>query len=116
MTRIPEGAGIREFFTANGLIASSATLMYEVPALVQVTLDTLICCNTHATTTNTLKLHLKPDGGTRRQFAEEALEAGDRLESREGPMRMNDGDQIHGEATNADQVTWLLCGFKEQTI
>ena len=116
MVRIPDGAGIQEALSANGLMGTTATLMYAAPSLTQVTVTTLICCNTNATNVNTVKLHLKPDGGTRRQFISEALDPGHRLEGRGAPMELNDGDELHGEATNANEVTWLLSGEQETSI
>ena len=116
MVRIPDGAGIQEALTANGLVASTATLMYAAPSLTQVTINTLICCNTNATNINTVKLHLKPDGGTLRQFVSEALDPGHRLEGRGEPMELNESDELHGEATNANEVTWFISGKKETSI
>lgn len=116
MTKIAEGTGIRENFNANGLLAASEADLYECPVGTEVEITTLICLNTDASNTNTTKLYLHPGGGTSRNFVEEDLTPKARLEGYGEPLRLNEGDKLRGEATNADEVTWLISGHKEYVV
>jgi len=116
MTKIAEGRGIRESFAANGLLAASEADLYTCPVMCQVKITTLICLNTHATNTNTVKLYLQPSGGTSRNFVEEDLLPKDRLTGDGEPLELNEGDKLRGEATNANEVTWSLSGRKEYSV
>lgn len=116
MTRIPEGGGIRENFSDNGLLAASVADLYEVPTHTQVSIHTLILHNTHASNTNTVKLHVHPSGGTARVIVEEALTTKERLKGRGKPLELNEGDKLRGEATNADEVVWFISGIKHTRV
>ena len=90
--------------------------MYEVPAGCQVKINTLICNNTHAANTNTVKLYIQPAGGASRNFVTQDLLPGERLQSKGASMELNEGDKLRGEATNANEVTWFISGVEEYSV
>lgn len=117
MVRIADNKVIREFFIENGLLAAAAADLYEVEALSQTTLTTIILYNTDAANTNTVTLYIEPAaGGVARAILLEDLLPYERLESRGEPLKLNEGDTLRGDATNANEVVWSISGIKEHSV
>jgi len=119
MAKIKEGTGIQENILANGVLAAVEAEIYACPAMSQARLTTVVCHNTHAANTNTVQLFLRPSGGTSRRIANQALLPGASLKGKDGivePLRLNEGDSLRGEATNAGEVAWTISGVEESVI
>ena len=117
--RIVHADALREFISANGLLAGSEATLWQCPPQTQTAITVLICCNIDEANDNTVYLCLLPAGGTSRCFKQETLAAGESLESIEGseaPLYLNEGDALRGYATHADEVTWTIAGQKETRV
>lgn len=107
------GRVLRSFVCEHGYLEASEADMYEAPSLCPVKITTLICHNTHDTNTNVVKLYLQTADGASSPFTERSLGPKKRLERKVGPLELNEGDKLRGEATNASEVAWTISGVKE---
>lgn len=112
MTKIAEGAGIRELILANGLLGSNQADIYTVPELRQAESISVVFHNT-AASSNIMYVFLQPSGGTSRRILKQALGAGETLIL--SALVMNGGDKIRGYATNAGEVSFTISRAEEYT-
>ena len=102
---LADSRAIQAIASPNGKLPATTTVIYVARALGQSTLNSLILHNTHASNTNTAQIWIRRKGETlNRVFGAEMLPGETVLI---GEMAtLNPGDTVHGNATNADEVSY----------
>lgn len=102
---LADGKWIQAIAAPSGKLPASTTVIYVARALAQSTVMSLILHNTHASNTNTAQIHIRRKGDVLNPvFAAEMLPGETVLI---GEMAtLNPGDTVHGNATNALEVSY----------
>jgi len=96
---------------ADGQLAAAEATLYTVPADTTTYIKSIICTNTGAGQ-NVVILYLRVDGANSRRIVRVPLETNEQLYFDE-PLTLEAADLVRGEATNANEVDYIVSGAEE---
>ena len=96
---------------ADGQLAAAEATIYTVPGATVTYIKSIICTNTGAGQ-NVVLLYLRVDGANSRRIIRVPLETNEQLYFDE-PLTLEAADLMRGEATNANEVDYVVNGAEE---
>lgn len=97
---------------ADGQLPATEIDLYTAPGGNRVFIKSIICANTHAATTNTIEVFLRPSGGISRRLFRVPLSANEQLFFNEARV-LDAGDAIRGLSSTTGQVDYTIDGATE---
>lgn len=96
---------------ADGQLPAAEAVIYTVPASTTTYMKSIICANTGGSI-NVVILYARNDGANSRRLIRVPLETNEQLYFDE-PLTLEASDEIRGEATNANEVDYVISGGEE---